>query len=356
MAGSFPHLFSKSEAPSIVDRLLTTPVFALGYGGQFAVMIFFVLSGYVLSLPAHNATNPHSLLCRRLAGRYFRLNLPVIAAVLLSFALYYSGFYHNAEIGHYLENSWLSRHLSTDFNFLTAIEHGIYGAIFLGNSAFNPPLWTIHIEFIGSVLLLVSCLFRPVLKVVLMLIMLFCIFKVASPWFIFYLAIFSGAFLDVIKTGSKLILWVSLLVGLYFGAYQYENNAYLFLPATPFDDRLAYNFIGAVGLVYSVKNGVLSSLFSSSLAQFLGKISYSVYITHFLVLLSFSCWSFMAFEANEVGLWLHLTLYVSLSVSLGYVFYRLVDLPSVVVSKKISILIVKSLSVLTFRISNQTRY
>lgn len=349
MAGSFPDLFPKTDNPSTVDQLFTSPVFALGYGGQFAVLIFFVLSGYVLSLPVRNVVNFRPILHRRLVGRYFRLNVPLIITVLLSFALYYYGLYDNVEVGQQLENPWLTQHFNQDLNFLTALEQSVYGAILFGSSALNPPLWTIQVEFIGSIMLLTCCMFRQFLKAAFMIIILIGIFYLARPWFIFYLAIFSGAYLDVIKIERKLFLWVSLIVALYFGAYQYNSDAYLFLPETPFDDRLVYNFVGAIGLVFSIKNGVLNRLLCSGWAQYLGNISYSVYITHFLVLASLSCWTFIAFQSSWFYQTLHLFLYVSLSILVGYLFYRLIDLPSISASKRLAMNVLESLSVVASR-------
>jgi len=49
--GYYPTLFSENSTPSFLFEALTSPIIGIFYNGVTAVMIFFVMSGYVLTLP-----------------------------------------------------------------------------------------------------------------------------------------------------------------------------------------------------------------------------------------------------------------------------------------------------------------
>ncbi len=63
------------------------------YNGHFAVLIFFVLSGYVLTMPYYNQDESSGVLSKRLWGRYLRLNIPIFFAISISYVVYVSGLY-----------------------------------------------------------------------------------------------------------------------------------------------------------------------------------------------------------------------------------------------------------------------
>ena len=82
---NYPETFPAGQM-STFSTILNLPIFTILYNGHFAVLIFFVLSGYVLARPYY-LDKSHSLK-NRLWGRYLRLNLPIAVSLLISFFLY----------------------------------------------------------------------------------------------------------------------------------------------------------------------------------------------------------------------------------------------------------------------------
>ena len=97
MHGHYPIIFAGSLHPSRLQQFAELPLVSVFYSGHVAVLIFFVLSGYVLALPFYQG-QPEKL-APRLAGRFVRLDLPVAAAVGLSWVVARPGFYANRRGG-----------------------------------------------------------------------------------------------------------------------------------------------------------------------------------------------------------------------------------------------------------------
>jgi peptidoglycan/LPS O-acetylase OafA/YrhL len=149
-----------------------SPLYFL-YDGYSAVYIFFVLSGYVLSRSfERHLDHPLALI----AARTVRLGLPALAAVLVSAALIAIFGRPNVQAGVISGSEWFASWRFAELSMLSIVRDGIGNALFLGyrdlpgvaflspwqqsiGRSFAPPLWTLSIEFYGSlaVLLLCSC-------------------------------------------------------------------------------------------------------------------------------------------------------------------------------------------------------
>jgi peptidoglycan/LPS O-acetylase OafA/YrhL len=70
------------------------PFVSVFYNGEFAVIIFFCISGYVLALPYfEEEKNAQLILRKRLISRYLKLNIPIFFAVFISYYVYVSDLY-----------------------------------------------------------------------------------------------------------------------------------------------------------------------------------------------------------------------------------------------------------------------
>ncbi len=87
-------------------RLSQLPFVTIFYNGQFAVMVFFALSGYVLALPYFK--NEPDKIRRRFWARYLRLNIPVAVVVLLSWLLFTLHAYNNFAAAVAANSGWLT--------------------------------------------------------------------------------------------------------------------------------------------------------------------------------------------------------------------------------------------------------
>jgi peptidoglycan/LPS O-acetylase OafA/YrhL len=135
-----------------------------------------------------------------------------------------------------------------------------------------------------------------------------------------------------------------LLTGLFFGSYPVStvtgNSLYGFLNNGIFlNPKMIYHIIGAGMIMYVLLNSEgMQKIFSSPVPLFLGKISYSLYLVHFLVICSFTCALFLALNTvSPYGLAVLTSCILSLLVivPLSYVFYKYIDTLGVELSKNI---------------------
>lgn len=149
---NYPEIFPENTQPSQTFELLTSPIASIFYNGHFAVLIFYILSGYVLTLPYFLERSNDISLKKRLLGRYVRLNIPIAAAIVISFAVYRLGWYKNipaAEVSGSV--IWLKKYFAEGLTLKTAVRELSYESILFGKGKYLPPLWTLKIEFIGSI-------------------------------------------------------------------------------------------------------------------------------------------------------------------------------------------------------------
>jgi peptidoglycan/LPS O-acetylase OafA/YrhL len=341
---NYPTIFASSSNTDSFFTLLTSPFVSTLYNGHFAVFIFFVLSGYVLTLPYYSEIN-HSkkILLKRLLGRYLRLNIPIIIAVFLSYSVYKLGLYSNirsAEISG--STNWLKNFFPSDITLLSTIKEGFYQAIFFSKNTLIPPLWTLKIEFLGSIYILLFYILKPkkyfLISSVIALSLIHFIHKEDS---IYYFSIFFGSLLYNIKNITKYRLFI-FLFGFYFGGFQFNSFIYDYLPNLNFysfdiwDRKNIYNAVGAVLITLSIVQGFGSKIFENSAAQFLGRISFSIYLLHFIVLCSLSSFVYIHLPQSKLFLFLNFILYLFICFLVSIVFESVIDKKSVRISHAFS--------------------
>lgn len=345
---NYPAIFQKNENPSILFEIAQSPFVSIFYNGHLPVLIFFVLSGYVLALPYF--IDDFESLRRRVWGRYLRLNLPIVASLILSFIVYKTGFYYNVKAADISGSSpWLDRFFPLDISLINLFEYISYKSIIFGDGSLNPPLWTLKIEFIGSIYLLTFYLCNPgegirvFIATILMSLLLYTYYKSDS---IYYIAIFIGALLNQTKVSRKLgrTLFFS---GFYFGAFQFESSFYEFLPDVKiydieiFEKKTFYNTIAAIFITASIISGFGQNLLESKPVQFLGRISFPLYLLHMIVLGSVTCIFYLALPQTKVTLVACFASYISINILASYLFERFIDKPSIYIANRFSYFMTK---------------
>lgn len=330
MHGNYPGVFKAPTHSDTVTGTLSNPVLSLMYNGHFPVVVFFVLSGYVLTIPYFRDSNT-KIMYGRIWGRYLRLNIPIFFAVMLSFAIYAGGFYQNGPAAELAGgNNWLADYLPPGLGFYDALRQGAYQSIIRDVNTFDPPLWTLQIEFTGSLVLLGFFAISPprmTVPLAALAIILVAVFGFRS---IYYLSMFAGAFLNLFRC-SRATAIALFAAGCYLGAYRYDSVLYSILPQfgglvqTTHADKVIYNTIGAVFLTAAVVNGSGSRFFSGAIPQFLGQISYALYLTHFLLLLSLNSWLYLRMGTTYPALLLNFAIYIAAALAFAKVFERLID-------------------------------
>ena len=287
-----------------------TPAY-LFISGNFAVCTFFVLSSFVLSAKFFSTPDglaAHSLAIKGFIKRYFRLVVPVFGAVVISLLLLKSGSYHNGQTAPITGSAnWLASFWTTPISWIAALKE-----IFLDTFIHTPPvgvtldssLWTMRIEFLGSLLLF------GILLAVGRLPLRWLFYAILAVLFShsYYLGFIIGLAISDIwhSQGNlrqyipKVIGWPLLAAGLLLGSWAYLGPQI----HTPYDiiqipgfsaDQLAIfvRLIAAACLVLSILLlRPIQTFFSLSCFRFLGRISFSLYLIHLLILGSFSCYLF----------------------------------------------------------------
>jgi peptidoglycan/LPS O-acetylase OafA/YrhL len=154
----------------IAGMIHLSPLYFL-YDGYSAVYIFFALSGYVLTRSFERSlANPLSQVPARIA----RLGLPALAAVLVAACVMLAFGRPNLAAGELGGSSWFASQWDTGVTLVAVVRDGIANALFLGyrgmpgvaflvpwqqpvEQSFAAPLWTLSIEFDGSMIVLVLC-------------------------------------------------------------------------------------------------------------------------------------------------------------------------------------------------------
>ncbi|HCO2569985.1 TPA: acyltransferase, partial [Escherichia coli] len=131
------------------ENLFNSP-FTFFYKGGSAVSLFFVLSGLVLSLSCQKNNNEIRYIQASALKRYIRLGVPVAASVIICYFIMLLGFFPDKDSP--AASMPLMTAFSFDGNIVSAIWDASFGAMLFGNIKYNYVLWTISIEFFGSIL------------------------------------------------------------------------------------------------------------------------------------------------------------------------------------------------------------
>ena len=280
---------------SPLDTWVATTPLNLLIGGHFAVCLFFVLSAYVLTRKHVGQPNGLPLVCS-IVKRYPRLGIPVFASVMVCFvALWLNNLISTGNYNLLLSGgSDIYHHIGVSFK--QAWKEATTGALLHGSNTFNGALWTINIEFYGSIGVFV-CLFlfdplRWKSRLVLYAVAL------VLTWKTYYLAFVLGLLLADVQTHRPhWFRWagtrrgvIAMLVtgGLLLGSvpihfHDWQGTLYAMLQPTAWPQ--GFHVLGAWAVVFALlASPALQRLFSRPVFSFLGTVSFSMYLIHVTVL------------------------------------------------------------------------
>ncbi|HEY1379393.1 MAG TPA: acyltransferase [Gemmataceae bacterium] len=295
-------------APALVhDRY--APWLRIAFQGAFPVRFFFVLSGFVLSLSYFRSGRVGALRSAAVR-RFFRLGVPVAAAVAFAYALFALGLYFNVPAGvaqhQPPEHRWLHHwYLFTPTATDAAAEAG-WRALFEYDTrhTYNNVLWTMGVEFRGSLFVFAllalvgglrnrSALYFAVGMVLWRLGLYHLIDFVAGAalcdWYVARGAAAGAADRNALAVAALLIA-AGLVIGGSAPA-DVETAKYYGVAVVPprlWMTAAAVMVVG--GIVYSP--AVQSALVARPLAL-LGRMSFSLYLIHVPVFCSLSSWLYL---------------------------------------------------------------
>lgn len=300
--GAVPHGYGALD-------LFTQFILGMLNGGA-AVAVFFVLSGFILSLPFARDRRASRVLVA-LLKRWPRLACLTVIACLFAFVLIsWSGHDYKAA-AHVIGAQWLATHGNAPIKpeHLTwedALREGLVNVFTQGEVKFDSPLWTMRIELFGSfaIFLAAPVLFAIGSWAVRLGLVALAVYMSGTGYPFTYLADFlAGTVLAMLhaegrlpRLGNKAAFALGLL-GLYLFSFTYEQALLIHAPLKLFLSATYCHYVWDAGAVLMIVvllgNPAASRAFSGRWAAWLGLLSFPIYLLHGPILLSAGSVAFM---------------------------------------------------------------
>ncbi|KAH6668217.1 acyltransferase family-domain-containing protein [Halenospora varia] len=283
-------------------------------GGHFAVSVFFIISGYVLSLKpltliyAQDFSKLNENLSSALFRRWIRLHVPIILVTfgyMASWHIFGIWVLSPKQQGSFREEfwNWYIEFKNFSFIFRTGGEAWF---------TYNFPTWSIPVEFRGSIIIYSTLLaFSRASRNARLwgsIGLIFYFLYIVDGWFgSMFLAGMTLCELDILARNDNLPRWIkrlekyktqfayfALIAAFYLsGVPSYVRDEetltkapgwyYLSLlkPQAVFDQKWFYLFFASIFLIWCIPRiSWLRTFFETSFNQYLGKISFMLYLVH----------------------------------------------------------------------------
>jgi peptidoglycan/LPS O-acetylase OafA/YrhL len=325
---------------------LTTPFFVtlsktpLSFllNANAAVMFFFVLSGFVLSLPFVNGEKPLKL-AAFYTKRVLRIYPAFIFAVLGALALK-EFVYDKTAVASF--SDWVGNYWNWDFTRQSIPE--LLKTLLLIGPDFKPtlihvidaPIWSLVIEMKMSIILpffiMIISRGSVTLNIVFLLIIAHLTYRY-DAWAIsiFYMGILMAKYREPVIQSIMGWNWVVLIFAVIVG-YVLYNQLLLFL--TPFQHskipfkNIYSNYLTATGscllMMIVLAKQKLSNFFEHRIFAFFGDISYSFYLIHLPILATVA--SLIA-NRYTFGMYYIFIITLTLSIIIAYLMFIFIERP-----------------------------
>jgi len=273
----FHHIFIDGLPANdfMADRLFWARIFFMN--GTFAVCLFFVISGFSLSIGYLQAGDDKGL-ARMAAGRYVRLALPIFAICAITYLLLVLNVIPPAG----QRPSPLDVFATFTPTLKGLFEFSLIGAFVSQSNAenYDPPLWTMFYEFLGSFMVFATVAILRSWRLRTWIIgALFLALAVYAPYFSLFIAgiLVADLFQQKERFASCNLAGAALCVAGLVLSLLPETWSQLRYVSAP------VCMVAGVALFEPVKR-----LFENRLGVFLGWISFPLYLVQAAVIYSFS--------------------------------------------------------------------
>ena len=313
--------------------------------GTFAVAIFFVLSGFVLSI-GFLQTGRVDIIKKLATKRYLRLMLPALISILICAVLIKLGLSHTQEAGSITHSKWLLDQWTFEADFWQAFSSGALGIFTENRNIYNNVLWTMTTEFAGSfivfgfLLLFGQSKYRWLMYIALGILTF-------NTWFLgFVIGLVLADLYSIGKIQQKVRRWylitVLIAAGLFFGGFPfgdtkgtpYESFGIIQIPH--FHYMTVSLLVGATLLVFvAIWSSQFAKLLRTKLLSQLGKYTFSLYLIHIPILYTFTSWLFIHLQhhmAYNFAALLSIAMSIPVVFMATYLFEKYVDSKSVAFS------------------------
>jgi peptidoglycan/LPS O-acetylase OafA/YrhL len=339
------HAFGMMPAtPALLVSIQNTPLHFF-YDGGAAVMLFFVLSGFVLNLRyAQLSDFPRRWVAKFIVSRFFRIYPAFFAAVAVGLLLRHF-LYHPPAAAVF--SAWFSKFWrdpllpGTFLRTLTLIGPGI------DSDQIDPPIWSLKFEmrislFFPLIIWITHFKRKPLGDLILLAAAYAGSFILCRETTFLYVPQFVlGAVcakrIDLLKSAlsrasrpAKAAWMVGALLLYQAGSFRHEFDPTA-LHFNYFINQIvglgAASFI--VGCIALVR---IKTLLNQHLFQFIGRTSYSFYLLHFMLLIGLSPWIYRVTH-SLAACWLSVLL---LAYLLAILVFEAIELPLIRVGKRVA--------------------
>jgi peptidoglycan/LPS O-acetylase OafA/YrhL len=284
--------------------------------GTSSVTFFFTLSGFVLCWSFFNSGDKRHLL-KAFFKRWPRLAGLVLITTLSSYLIFKLGFYYYEQASVISKSTWLLNFgcptpyctdgwaIRFEPNFIEAFIQGLT-TFFTGSYSYNTNLWTMKVEFIGSIVVFLVAAFVSLILSFNYLVAAAIVFLIwalsINPFLVPFIAgIFLSAILAKYKTRISFRFALSLMIiGVYLLSYLIPEKDFAWIALIQYpsllsdNNRIIINTIASVLIIFSIMtNDFLFNKINGRFFAFLGKLSFPLYLVHTLVICSLSSFSFI---------------------------------------------------------------
>jgi peptidoglycan/LPS O-acetylase OafA/YrhL len=259
--------------------------------GVLAVHVFFVLSGFALSIGFVRTRDPR--LVRALAlRRYVRLTIPILAVCVIAYLLMRAGLIASRQASPILRSGdWLGLHYGFQPSFPAMLKFALFDVYFDYSleTSYNSSLWTMSIELYGSLLVLALLALAGGLgraRIGIYLLVGAVLYATHPEQCAFILGMLLAEasehpWVRAFRHRPAALIPGLLLAGVSLACSLTQRRHYG-------PDTLPFYALGYVAA--PVLCARIASLFQTRLSAFLGRISFSLYLVHILVICSLSSW------------------------------------------------------------------
>jgi peptidoglycan/LPS O-acetylase OafA/YrhL len=319
--------------------LSETPL-RLATDGTQAVLLFFVLSGLVVALPALRAGFTKFSWKKYFASRFLRLYIPAWGALVIASILIFCIPRASSNV---TANFWLDNTNAKSVQFLTFLQNATLMKV--GNATDN-VLWSLRWEIIFSALLPLFVLAAVLIRrswIAFGVVMLGCVaLTIGDPVHAngaFYLPVFMMGTLMASRLESiqewaarrSRRFWIFALATSLF--FMVATQIFLFAaPAGSPMFGLLWSLVGvgAAGIILCAIGFVsFENFLNTRVSQFLGKISFSLYLIHVPIIAT------LAYALGDAQWWLVGIIGIPLSIGAATVFHRYIEVPSQRLAKRV---------------------
>ncbi len=322
------------------------PPLSILTAGHFAVCLFFVLSGFVLSVRMLGQPRQDKAVVAAIIKRPIRLLGLTIFSVLLGALVWSLGLLYHREAAEIAgSQAWFLQFWQGEFSGSELLRKLVTGR---AGAEYNPPLWTIKIELIGSMMVFFALFVLNRLSFGVRCALLVAL--IALTYGTYYEGFFIGILLaDLFNQRNEQInaicrkspnSWrLMAIAAIMFAAFPY----YAFRQSIPDDGAFVTTLLTAIAPHSGMLGATLMFLVVMTSARlqallkwrwfiWLGTHSFSIYVTHFIVLGTICAWLVVALNSNlgyGASVALSGVVYLAVLLPLAVTATRLIDAPSI---------------------------